>query len=55
MTTKPPLQKLSKEFCTQKMKTNKTMRVQEIPNHRRRKGRESESNVDVVAQNQTFK
>jgi hypothetical protein len=27
------------EFCTQKMKANKTMRGQEISNHRRRKGK----------------
>jgi hypothetical protein len=55
MTTKPPLQKLSKEFCMQKMKTNKTMRVQAISNNRRRKGKESDSNIDSVAHNQTLK
>jgi hypothetical protein len=26
-----------KEFCTQKMKSNKTMKGQALPNHRRRK------------------
>jgi hypothetical protein len=33
MTTKSPLQRFSKEFCTQKMKANKTMKGQAIPNH----------------------
>jgi hypothetical protein len=28
MTTKPPLQKILKEFCTRKMKANKTTRGQ---------------------------
>jgi hypothetical protein len=28
-----------KEFCTQKMKANKTMKGLEVPNHRRRKGK----------------
>jgi hypothetical protein len=44
-----------KEFCTQKMKANKTMRRQAIPNHRRGKGKESESNVDSAAHIQTLK
>jgi hypothetical protein len=30
MTTKPPLQRFSKEFCTQKMKANKTMKGQAV-------------------------
>jgi hypothetical protein len=38
-----------KEFCTQKMKANKTMRGQAVPNHRRRKDKESESNTDSAA------
>jgi hypothetical protein len=37
MTTK----RFSKEFCTQKMKANKTMREQVVSNHRRRKDKES--------------
>jgi hypothetical protein len=45
MTTKPPLQKFSKEFCTQKMKANKTMKGKAIPNHRRRKGKKVRSNT----------
>jgi hypothetical protein len=40
MTTKPPLQKILKEFCIQKMKANKTMGGQATPNHRRRKDNE---------------
>jgi hypothetical protein len=35
MVTKPPLQKIHKEFCTQKMKANKTMIRWEESNHRR--------------------
>jgi hypothetical protein len=31
------------------MKANKTMRGQTVPNHRRRKDKESESNIDSVA------
>jgi hypothetical protein len=34
------------------MKANKTMRRQAVPNHRRRKDRESESNIDSAAYNQ---
>jgi hypothetical protein len=37
MATNPPLQKLFKEFCTQKMRANKTMKGHAIPNHRRKK------------------
>jgi hypothetical protein len=37
------------------MKANKTMRRQAIPNHRRRKDKESESNIDSAAHNQTLK
>jgi hypothetical protein len=37
------------------MKANKTMRGQEVSNHRRRKGKESESNIDPAAHNQTLK
>jgi hypothetical protein len=37
------------------MKANKTMRGQTVPNHRRRKDKESESNADSVARNQTLK
>jgi hypothetical protein len=37
------------------MKANKTMREQAVPNHRRRDNKESESNIDSVAHNQTLK
>jgi hypothetical protein len=36
------------------MKANKIIRRQAIPNHRR-KDKESESNIDSAAHNQTFK
>jgi hypothetical protein len=34
------------------MKANKTMKGQAVPNHRRRKDKESESRFDSVAHNQ---
>jgi hypothetical protein len=37
------------------MKANKTMRRQAIPNHRRRKDKESESNINSAAYNQILK
>jgi hypothetical protein len=37
------------------MKANKTMRRQAVPNHRRRKDEESESNINSAAYNQTIK
>jgi hypothetical protein len=37
------------------VKANKTMRGQAAPNHRRRKDKESESNTDSAAHNQTLK
>jgi hypothetical protein len=37
------------------MKANKTMRGQAAPNHRRRKDKEWESNIDLAAYNQTLK
>jgi hypothetical protein len=51
MTTKPPLQRFSKEFCTQKMKANKTKKGQAIPNHRSRKGKKVKSNTDSATHN----
>jgi hypothetical protein len=39
MTSKPHYKRFFKEFCTQKVKANKTMKGQAVPNHRRRKGR----------------
>jgi hypothetical protein len=37
------------------MKANKTMRGQAVPNHRRRKNKESENSTDSTAYNQIFK
>jgi hypothetical protein len=47
--------RFSKESCTQKMKTNKTMRGQAESSHRRRKDKESENNIDSPAPNPTLK
>jgi hypothetical protein len=55
MTSKPPLKRLFKEFCKQKMKANKTMKGHTVSNHRRRKGKKVESNTDSAAHNQTLK
>jgi hypothetical protein len=54
MTTKPPLQKILQKFCTQKLKANKTMKDQAVPNHRRKKGKKAESNIDLAAHNQNL-
>jgi hypothetical protein len=37
------------------MKTYKTMKRQAVPNHRKRKGKKVESNIDSAAHNQTLK
>jgi hypothetical protein len=42
-----------KEFCTQKMKANKTMRRQKVSN-RRKKDKYSESSIDSTAHNQSL-
>jgi hypothetical protein len=52
MTTKPPLQKILNEFCTQKVKANKNHERAGIPNHWRRKGKKVENNSDSAAHNQ---
>jgi hypothetical protein len=36
------------------MKANKAMRRQAVPNHRRRKDKESDSNIDSGAYNETL-
>jgi hypothetical protein len=41
-----------KEFYTQKMKANKTIRGQEVSNHRRRKDKLSERSIDSAVHNQ---
>jgi hypothetical protein len=37
------------------MKANKAMKGQAVPNHRRRKGKKVESNIDSATHNQTLK
>jgi hypothetical protein len=37
------------------MEANKTMRGQATPNHRRKKDKESDSNINSAAHNQTLK
>jgi hypothetical protein len=36
------------------MKANKTIKAEAVPNHRRRKGKKEESNIDSAAHNQTL-
>jgi hypothetical protein len=43
------------EFCTQKMKANKNMRGQAVPNYRRRKDQELENSIDSATHNQILK
>jgi hypothetical protein len=54
MTTSHHYKRFSKEFCTQKMKANKTMKGQAIPNHSRIKGKKVKSNIDSATHNQTL-
>jgi hypothetical protein len=37
------------------MKVYKTMKEHAVPNHKRRKGKKVENNIDVAAHNQTLK
>jgi hypothetical protein len=37
------------------MKVYKTKKGQAVPNHRRRKGKKAENNIDLATQNQTLK
>jgi hypothetical protein len=52
MTPNHHYKRLSKEFCTWKVKANKTMRGQPVTNHRRRKNKESENSIDLAAHSQ---
>jgi hypothetical protein len=54
MTTKPPLQKILQRILNMLLKAYKTMKRQAVPNHRRRKGKKVESNIDLAAHNQTL-
>jgi hypothetical protein len=47
-------QKLKQYMTTQKMKANKTVKRQAIPNYRRRKGKKAKSNTDSAKNNQTL-
>jgi hypothetical protein len=51
MTPSHHYKRFFKEFCTQKMKANKTMGGQAVPNHRRIKDKEAESNIGSAAHN----
>jgi hypothetical protein len=55
MTTKPLLQKILQGILHTESESNKTMKGQAIPNHRRRKGKKVESNIDSAVHNKTLK
>jgi hypothetical protein len=55
MTTKPPLQKILQGILHIESETNKTMKEQATTNHRRRKDKKLESNINSAAHNQTLK
>jgi uncharacterized membrane protein YheB (UPF0754 family) len=55
MTTKPPLQKVLQEILHTENESKQTMRKQAAPNYRRRKDKDSESNINSAVHNQTFK
>jgi hypothetical protein len=44
-----------KGFCSQKVKSNITMKVQAAPNYRKRKSKKVESNLNLGTNNTTFK
>jgi hypothetical protein len=55
MTTNHHYKRFFEEFCTHKTKANKTMKGQAVTNHRRRKGKKVENNIDSAAHKQTIK
>jgi hypothetical protein len=55
MTTKPRLQKILQGILHTENESKNTMKVQTVPNHRKRKGKKVESNIDSAAHNQTLK
>jgi hypothetical protein len=55
MTTKTPLQKFLQGILHIENEITKTMKGEAIPNHRRRKGKKVENNIDSAAHNQTHK
>jgi hypothetical protein len=54
MTTKPPLQKILQGILHTENESKPNHERTAVPNHRRRKGKESESNIDSAAHNQTL-
>jgi hypothetical protein len=55
MTTKPPLKKILQGILHTKVKLNITMKGEAVPNHRRRKDKKVESNINLATHNQTLK
>jgi hypothetical protein len=55
MTTKTPLQKILQGILHTEDESKQNHGGQAVPNHRRRKDKESESNIDLAAHNQTLK
>jgi hypothetical protein len=55
MTTKPLQQKILQGILHTESEGNKTMKRQAVPNHRRRKGKKVESNINLAAHNHTLK
>jgi hypothetical protein len=55
VTTKPQLQKILQRILHTETEHAKTVKGQAVPNHRRRKGKKVESNIDLAAHNQTLK
>jgi hypothetical protein len=55
VTTKPPLQKILQGILHTENESKQNQGGQAVSNYRRRKDKESESNIDSAAQNQTFK
>jgi hypothetical protein len=55
MTTKPPLQKILQGIMYTENESKENHRGEAVPNHWRRKHKESESNIDSAAHNQTLK
>jgi hypothetical protein len=55
MTTKPPLQKILQGILHTENESKQNHKRTGSINHRRRKDKESESNTDLAAHNQTLK
>jgi hypothetical protein len=55
MTTKPPLQKILEGILNTEIESKQNSEREAVTNHRRRKGKEVESNINLAAHNQTLK